>query len=101
MVPHCVRGKGRADQHRKSVQKDTETSIPKIASDYFYVGQRRPKEKEERDHQREEIEESTEFGKRKTAGSGRQWNTEAEMRTEQDGRSRWKEKENMTIAWDT
>ena len=22
--PHCVRGKGRADQHRKSSQKDTE-----------------------------------------------------------------------------
>ena len=58
-------------------------------------------EKEERDHQRAEKEESTEFGKRKEAGSGRQRNKAAEMRTEQDGRNRWKEKEEMNIAWTT
>ena len=58
-------------------------------------------EKEERDHPREEKEESTEFGKRKAAGNGRQRNKAAEMRTEQDGRNRWKEKVRMKLAWDT
>ena len=59
------------------------------------------KEKEERDDQRERKEESTDFGKRKAAGSGRQRNQAVEMRTEQDGRNRWKEKGEMNIAWGT
>ena len=54
--PHCIRGKGRSDQHRQSSQKDLHTEIPKIASDYFYVGQRRPRGKEERDRAEEEAE---------------------------------------------
>ena len=36
--PHCVRGKCRADQHRQSGQKGEETEIPKLVSDYFFVG---------------------------------------------------------------
>ena len=47
--PHCIRGKGRSDQHRQSSQKDVHSEIPKIVSDYFFVGQRRPKEREERE----------------------------------------------------
>ena len=46
--PHCVRGKGRADQHRRSRQKDDNPDIPKLASDYFFIGQRRPANKGER-----------------------------------------------------
>ena len=46
--PHCVRGKGRADKHRKSSQKDDETAIPKLCSDYFFIGRRRPLERKER-----------------------------------------------------
>ena len=42
--PHCIRGKGRSDPHKQSSQKNVESEIPKIASDYFFVGQRRPKE---------------------------------------------------------
>ena len=33
--PHCVRGKGREDQHRRSSQKDLATGIPRLSSDYF------------------------------------------------------------------
>ena len=33
--PHCVRGKGRADQHRRSSQKEEWQGVPKLASDYF------------------------------------------------------------------
>ena len=33
--PHCVRGKGRNDQHRKSPQKDEPMDVPKIVADYF------------------------------------------------------------------
>ena len=36
--PHCIRGKGRSDPHKKSSQKGVESEIPKIASDYFFVG---------------------------------------------------------------
>ena len=50
--PHCVRGKGRADQHRKSSQKDTESDIPKLASDYFFIGQRRPAGRETREREK-------------------------------------------------
>ena len=50
--PHCVRGKGRADQHRKSSQKDTESDIPKLASDYFFIGQRRPAGREAREREK-------------------------------------------------
>ena len=46
-------------------------------------------------------EESTESGRRKAAGSGHQRNKAEEMRTEQDGRNRWKEREKTHIAWDT
>ena len=31
--PHCVRGKGRESQHRKSPQKDVVQGIPKLVSD--------------------------------------------------------------------
>ena len=54
--PHCVRGKGRADQHRKSSQKDTEGNIPKLASDYFFIGQRRPAGREEREREEDQAE---------------------------------------------
>ena len=37
--PHCVRGKGRCDPHKRSGQKDEQSGIPKIASDHFFVGQ--------------------------------------------------------------
>ena len=40
--PHCVRGKGREDRHKKSTQKEEYLGVPKMASDYFYIGQRRP-----------------------------------------------------------
>ena len=49
------------------------------------------KDTDERDHQREEHEELTGFGKRKAAGSGHQRNKADEMRAEQDGRNRWHE----------
>ena len=49
--PHCVRGKGRADQHRRSSQKEEWQGVPKLASDYFYIGQRRPTNRAERDRE--------------------------------------------------
>ena len=54
--PHCIRGKGRADQHRRSTQKDQETSIPKLVSDYFFIGRRRPPNEEDRRKEEEEAE---------------------------------------------
>ena len=54
--PHCVRGKGRADQHRRSSQKDIESDIPKLASDYFFIGQRRPAGGEEREREEDQAE---------------------------------------------
>ena len=54
--PHCVRGKGRADQHRRSSQKDIESDIPKLASDYFFIGQRRPAGREEREREEDQAE---------------------------------------------
>ena len=47
--PHCVRGKGREAKHTESKQKDEYFGIPKIASDYFYIGQRRPLGRQERE----------------------------------------------------
>ena len=47
--PHCVRGKGRASQHRQSTQKHEVPGIPKLASDYFFVGSRRPTNRGERE----------------------------------------------------
>ena len=47
--PHCVRGKGRADAHRESSQKHEIPGIPKIVSDYFFVGRRRPASRGERE----------------------------------------------------
>ena len=46
--PHCVRGKGREDKHTGSKQKDEYFGVPKISSDYFYIGQRRLTGREER-----------------------------------------------------
>ena len=46
--PHCVRGKCRADQHRRSPQKGIHSNIPKLVSDYFFIGRRRPTNSEER-----------------------------------------------------
>ena len=52
--PHCVRGKGREDKHTGSKQKDDYLGVPKISSDYFYIGQRRPLGREERREAEEE-----------------------------------------------
>ena len=54
--PHCVRGKGRADPHRRSRQKDEESDIPKLASDYFFIGQRRPASRQEREQEEAQAE---------------------------------------------
>ena len=54
--PHCVRGKGREDRHTGSSQKDDFYGVPKIASDYFYIGQRRPGGRQEREEAEEEAE---------------------------------------------
>ena len=54
--PHCVRGKGRADPHRRSRQKDEDPDIPKLASDYFFIGQRRPPGRQEREHEEAQAE---------------------------------------------
>ena len=54
--PHCIRGKGRADQHRRSTQKDQTSSIPKLASDYFFIGRRRPPKEEDRREDEEKAE---------------------------------------------
>ena len=54
--PHCVRGKGREDRHTGSTQKDVYMGIPKLASDYFYIGQRRPLGRQERQEVEEEAE---------------------------------------------
>ena len=47
--PHCIRGKARAAQHRQSPNKGEESDIPKLVSDYFFVGQRRPANRLERE----------------------------------------------------
>ena len=47
--PHCVRGKGRADRHMASGQKGVDSGIPKLASDYFFIGQKRPQGRVERE----------------------------------------------------
>ena len=54
--PHCVRGKGRSDQHRRSGQKDEHSDIPKVVSDYFFIGQRRPIGRVEREQAEAEAE---------------------------------------------
>ena len=54
--PHCVRGKGRADPHKASKQKGVWDGIPKVVSDYFFVGQRRPHGREERAKEEEAAE---------------------------------------------
>ena len=33
--PHCVRGKGREDPHKKSTQKEVWHGVPKVVSDFF------------------------------------------------------------------
>ena len=40
--PHCVRGKGREDRHAQSGQKGVWEGIPKVVSDYFFIGRIRP-----------------------------------------------------------
>ena len=47
--PHCVRGKGREDRHLRSAQKDEYQGVPKLASDYFFIGRRRPSGRKERE----------------------------------------------------
>ena len=56
--PHCIRGKGRAAQHRKSPQKEEYQGIPKLASDYFFIGSKRPLQREEREKEEKLAEES-------------------------------------------
>ena len=46
--PHCVRGKGRNDRHMRSSQGGRWDGIPKVVSDYFFIGRRRPKGRLER-----------------------------------------------------
>ena len=47
--PHCVRGKGRERPHRKSTQKDAFEGVPKLVSDYFYIGQRKTQNVDEKE----------------------------------------------------
>ena len=54
--PHCIKGKGREDRHMASKQKGVIPGIPKIVSDYFFIGRRRPKERSERVREDEEAE---------------------------------------------
>ena len=54
--PHCVRGKGREDRHTRSTQKEEYLGVPKMASDYFYIGQRRPLGRQERQEAEQEAE---------------------------------------------
>ena len=54
--PHCVRGKGREDRHTRSTQKEEFLGVPKLATDYFYIGQRRPLGRQERQEAEEEAE---------------------------------------------
>ena len=51
-----MRGKGRDDPHKKSTQKEVWHGVPKLVSDYFFIGRRRPKAKEERDIEEEAAE---------------------------------------------
>ena len=46
--PHCVRGKGRSDPHLRSTQKDAQSDVPKVVADYFFVGQRRTGNRDQR-----------------------------------------------------
>ena len=52
--PHCVRGKSREDRHHRSTQKDEFRGVPKVVSDYFFVGRKRPAAREERMQEEEE-----------------------------------------------
>ena len=52
--PQSVRGKGREDRHLRSTQKDEYQGPPKLASDYFFIGRRRPNERKEREADEEE-----------------------------------------------
>ena len=54
--PHCIKGKGRDDRHMASRQKGVTPGIPKIVSDYFFIGRRRPKDRSERVREDEEAE---------------------------------------------
>ena len=45
--PHCIRGKGRASPHLPSSQKGTESDVPKLVADYFFIGRRRPADRAE------------------------------------------------------
>ena len=54
--PHCVRGKSREDRHHRSSQKDEFRGIPKVVSDYFFVGRKRPAAREERMQEEEEAQ---------------------------------------------
>ena len=54
--PHCIKGKGREDRHLKSTQKGIIPGVPKIVSDYFFIGRRRVKERTDRLRDEEEAE---------------------------------------------
>ena len=54
--PHCIKGKGREDRHLRSSQKGMVPGIPKIVSDYFFIGRRRAKDKAERQQDEEAAE---------------------------------------------
>ena len=46
--PHCIKGKGREDRHLQSRQKGSVPGIPKVVSDYFFIGRRRARDRSER-----------------------------------------------------
>ena len=46
--PHCTKGKGREDKHKQSTQKHVVSDVPKIVSDYFFIGRRRASGRAER-----------------------------------------------------
>ena len=52
--PHCIKGKGREDKHKQSTQKHVISPIPKIVSDYFFIGRRRASGRAERAQDEEE-----------------------------------------------
>ena len=35
--PHCIRGKGRASPHLPSSQKGTESEVPKLVANFFFI----------------------------------------------------------------
>ena len=54
MMGNSDRGRGREDRHHQSRQKGEYLGVPKIASDYFFIGRRRPNNPQERAADEEE-----------------------------------------------